>query len=101
MSVQWIKDQMKARGLKQYELGELVGLDAVKMNNILTGRRNITADEMDRIRKVFGYLVPGDREPEVARIHDLLARLDERQRRSLVLYLEALAGDAQTPPQAG
>lgn len=54
MDIAEIKRRMVERGLKQRDLAEHLGLDAVKVSLLLNGKRQIKAPEMDRIRELLG-----------------------------------------------
>lgn len=62
----WIREQLSARDLTQADLGEGIGLTSVQINKILSGYRNLKADEADRIRRFFGYMLPEDRPATIA-----------------------------------
>ena len=101
--MEWIDEQLEKRGLPRRALSDAVpGLTEAKISLIMSHRRKLSADEADAIRRFFGYRLPDDPpESELDRIQDQLARLDERQRLAVVLYLEALTGNGSAPEKAG
>ena len=100
--MEWIDQQLKDRGLPRKALVEAVpSLTEKKISEIFSGAGQIKAHEADGIRRYFGYSLPDDPvSPEDQRTDALLARLDDAQRRTVVLYLEALLGDYSEPRQA-
>lgn len=96
MRLDWISEQMKARGVTQKEVGEAIGLSEGKMSKVMNGHRKLSAAEADGIRRFFGYPLPDDLPPGAPerKVLDGLSVLDEHQKLALALYLEALAGDA-------
>lgn len=100
--MEWIDQQLKERSLPRKALIEAVpNLTEKKISEIFAGKRQLKADEADNIRRYFGYRLPHDPvSSEDQRTADLLARLDGDQRRTVVLYLEALLGSGQSPRQA-
>lgn len=94
--MQWIDEQLKARGMTRRELASVIpGMTETKMSLVMGKRRKLSADEADAIRRYFGYRLPHDPvDPSTAQIYDLLARLGEGQKRAVALYLEALAENA-------
>lgn len=100
--MQWIDEQLKDRGLIRKDLAEAIPtLNEQKLSLVMSGRRRLTADEADAIRRFFGYRLPDD-PPGTAwdRIQDQIAKLDERQKRAVMLYLEALTGADSEPREA-
>lgn len=56
--MEWIRQQLDAKGVSQGELGAAIGLTSVQVNKILTGYRRLESTEADKIRKFFGYRLP-------------------------------------------
>lgn len=97
----WIDEQLRARGINRRELADAIGFTEVQMSKTMNGHRRLTADEADAIRRFFGYRLPDDPpSSDLDLIQDYLARLGAPQRRAVVLYLEALSGADQKHPQA-
>ena len=91
MLVNWIDKQIERRGINRRELAEHIGLTESQMSKVMNGTRRLTADEADAIRRFFGYRLPDDpADDDLSRIHEALTMLGDRQRRAVVLYLEAL-----------
>ncbi|MBL3580636.1 helix-turn-helix transcriptional regulator [Rhodovulum visakhapatnamense] len=96
MRLAWIDEQLEAHGMSRRELAARIGLTEAQMSKVMGGSRKLSADEADAIRRVFGYSTPDNPEdPDISRIYSILSQLGERQRRAVVLYLEALAGDGE------
>lgn len=53
MDIDEIRAALAAKGMKQRELAEQIGLDTVQMSKVMTGRRRFTVAEMDRVREVL------------------------------------------------
>ena len=99
--MEWIDEQLQRRGLNRRELADAVGLTEAQMSKVMNQHRKLSADEADAIRRFFGYRLPDDPPgSDLDLIQDHLARLGAPQRRSVVLYLEALAGVVQERAQA-
>lgn len=100
--MQWIDEQLEDRGLRRKHLADAIpGLKEQKLSLVMNGHRKLSAKEADAIRRFFGYRLPDDPPVTAAdRIQDQLAMLDERQKRAVMLYLEALTGGASEPQQA-
>jgi transcriptional regulator with XRE-family HTH domain len=56
--IQWIVENRKRLGIKQYQLGEAVGLDTTQMCRIESGGRRVQAHELVKFAAVFGVPVP-------------------------------------------
>lgn len=95
MRLDWIAEQLGARGVTQKELGDAIGLSEVQVSKVMHGHRRLTATEADAIRRFFGYPMPDDLLPGRPEriVLDGLSVLDEAQKRALALYLKALAGE--------
>lgn len=99
--MEWIDEQLRRKGLCRRELADAVGLTEVQMSKVMNGHRRLSADEADAIRRFFGFRLPDDPPgSDLDLIQDHLSRLGVQQRRAVVLYLEALAGNAQERSQA-
>lgn len=100
--MEWIDRQLEERGLPRRALAEAIPtFTETKLSLVMSGKRKLSADEADAIRRFFGYRLPDD--PPVTafdRIEDQLAKLDEGQRHAVVLYLEALTGAGAEPQKA-
>lgn len=53
-SVEWVRDRLREKGLKQRQLGEHLGLDQDKISKSLSGVRRFTADEALAIKEFLG-----------------------------------------------
>lgn len=102
MRVSWIDEQLSKRGLPRRALADAVpGLTESKLSLVFKGERKLSADEADAIRKFFGYHLPDEPKDVLSqKIEDSLAQLGEHQRQNVVLYLEALLGEAPERQQA-
>lgn len=92
--MQWIDEQLEVRGMSRRQLVDHIpGLTESKMSLIMSGKRKLSADEADAIRRFFGYRLPDDplRGP-LDQAYERLAMLSDDQARTVVLYLEALTG---------
>lgn len=58
MDIDWIRKELKSRGLTQADLGDGIGLTSVMVNKILRGGRDLKSSEADAIRMFFGYRLP-------------------------------------------
>ena len=100
--MQWIDQQLKRRKMNRRQLADVIpGMTETKLSLSMSGQRKLTADEADAIRRHFGYRLPDD--PIVTpadRVSEQLAMLGDSQIRSVMLYLEALTGDAPEQRQA-
>lgn len=56
----WIKQQLDAKGLNQRALIGVLGLTEQQISHMFTGRRRVLADEADKIRRFLGYKLPED-----------------------------------------
>lgn len=57
----WLRNQMDARGMTQRELASVAGMTEQMFTNVVAGRRKFSAREVDAIRRAFGYTLPEDR----------------------------------------
>ena len=62
----WIRQQLRIRDVSQRDLAHAIGLTDAKMSNIMNGRRRISADEADSIRRFFGFRPPEEMNPSIA-----------------------------------
>lgn len=94
MDLDWIRSQMKQHNVSQADLAAAAGLSASAMSKILGGTRELKASEADKIRRYFGFHLPGDQGADEleAKIFSFLSRLQSDQKHALAVYLEALAG---------
>ncbi len=60
MNITWIRQQLAIAGKTQSDLGDAIGLTSVQVNKILMGGRQLKADEADKIRSFFGFVLPED-----------------------------------------
>lgn len=92
--MQWIDDQLTQRDMPRRALAEAIpGMTETKLSLVMSGRRKLSADEADAIRRFFGYRLPDDPpRSDIDVVHDRIATLDASQIRAVTLYLEALAG---------
>ncbi len=49
-----IEEYLKPMGLTQQQLADALGIDRVRLNMILNGRRSVTADTAMRLERVLG-----------------------------------------------
>lgn len=57
----WLKTQMNIRGITQRELAAAIGITEQMFTNVISGRRMFKAQEVDAIRRTFGYSLPEDK----------------------------------------
>ena len=101
MRVQWIDEQLRARGQNRRQLADAMGFPEPKLSKIMNGSQRLTAEEADGIRRYFGYRLPDDPpQSAIDVLMDKLARLDEHQVHHVALYLEALTGAGREGRQA-
>lgn len=94
MNVIWIDKQLAMRHMNRRELADKVGMTEVQVSKVMNGFRKLSLREADSIRRTFGYRLPEDPiQSDTDQIQEYLTRLNTAQRRSLLLYLEALMGD--------
>lgn len=62
----WLKTQMNIRGITQRELAAAIGMTEQMFTNVVSGRRMFKAQEVDAIRRRFGYTLPEDRPISIA-----------------------------------
>lgn len=92
MELVWLRKTIEERGVPQKEIADVIGVSESAMSKILSGQRQLKSVEADKIRRHLGYILPEDLAPGTPerQIIDRLAVLDERGKRALALYLEAL-----------
>lgn len=96
MRMEWLKAEMKARGLTQRDVGDAIGLDDAKMSRVLSGDRKLSATEADNIRRFLGFTLPDDEASELdRRILRVLSQMSERQKEALETLLPPLTGQAK------
>lgn len=66
MDMDWLRTQMEIRGLTQRELASTIGITEQMFTNVVAGRRQFKAAEVDAIRREFGYRLPEDPSPTIA-----------------------------------
>lgn len=100
--MEWIDQQLKARDMPRARLAEaIVGMTETKLSLVMSGRRKLSSDEADAIRRFFGYRLPDDPpRSEIDVLQDQLAMLGDNQVRAVALYLEALVGAKPERQQA-
>ena len=100
--MQWIDEQLKARGIARVRLAEAIpGMTETKLSLVMSGGRKLSASEADDIRRFFGYRLPDDPpKTDVDRLQDQLSMLGDGQLRAVTLYLEALTGKDAAHQQA-
>lgn len=90
----WLKSQLKEKGISQAEIAQLLGVTQGKVSKMLNGALQIKSSDADRIRRHLGYLLPEDLQPGTLEyeIMTALAELDAHEKSALAMYLEALTG---------
>jgi len=58
--MQWIDEQLKERGMNRRQLAEAIGFTESQMSKTMAGTRQLSAQEADAIRRLFGYRLPDD-----------------------------------------
>ncbi len=53
MDMDWITEELRARGMTQRDLAKRLGMTEQMFTNVKKGRRRLSASEVDAIRKVF------------------------------------------------
>lgn len=93
MDVSWIKSQLAEHGMTQAELASRAGMTEAMLSKSLKGHRLMKADEIDNIRRAFGFLLPEDLPSNDPRVRVLrnLSSLPAETQQTLVLFLESLA----------
>ncbi len=87
----WVRDELSARGMTQRALGKAVGLDEATISKTLRGTRQLTATELVAMLRLFGYPTPWDRHgTELQRLVRLASSLTEEQRDVLADFLRTL-----------
>jgi transcriptional regulator with XRE-family HTH domain len=97
----WLVAEMQARGLRQVDLGRILGLDQSTTSKVFGGSRRLTGDELVQVMRWFGYDMPSRSDgvrAEIEEIIELAKRLDPRERRALRVYLEALSRESGKHP---
>jgi len=102
MLLEWIDSELSARGWPRRSLVDVVpGFTEKKISEVFSGRRKLSADEADAIRRLFGYRLPHDPVPrDQVDMEKLLSRVGDDQKRAVVLYLEALLESGQGSQKA-
>lgn len=93
--MQWIDEELEKKGLPRRALSDAIpGMTPVKVSLVMSGKRKLSADEADAIRRFFGYRLPDDPPRSKAdELADKLSQLGDHQINAVVLYLEALTGN--------
>lgn len=90
---EWLRSELRARGLKNKALGDHLGWDDSVTSKVMKGSRQITAPELLRALAFLGYSTPLDEQSTaLQRIVIVASKVDEKQRLALAEYLEKLAG---------
>jgi HTH-type transcriptional regulator/antitoxin HigA len=72
-----IKDELEAREMSQAELASLIGMEKTQLNEVIKGKRNITADMAILLEKALG--IDADYWMTAQKNYELdLARIDEK-----------------------
>ncbi len=53
MDMDWITEELRARGMTQRDFARLIGMTEQMLTNVKKGRRRFSAEEVDRIRRAF------------------------------------------------
>ena len=98
MDLQWIDVELERRKMPRRELASRIpGMTETKMSLVMSGKRKLTSEEADNIRRFFGYRLPDDPANSLEdRLNDRISSLDDHQLRAAMLYLEALTGNKPT-----
>ena len=95
--MEWLKAEMAARGLKNRDIGNAIGLDDGQISRVLSGGRKLSATEADKIRRFLGYTLPDDEANELdRRLLRHLSRMPESSKAALELLLQSQV-DPQKP----
>ena len=62
----WLRHQMATHGYSQHELAVRIGITDQMFTNVVKGRRKFKAEEVDKIRRLFGYRAPEQSPPSIA-----------------------------------
>lgn len=82
-----IKDELEAREMSQAELAGLIGMEKTQLNEVIKGKRNITADMAILFEKALG--IDADYWMTAQKNYELdLARIDERNQAKIQLMEE-------------
>jgi transcriptional regulator with XRE-family HTH domain len=60
MNLSWLREQIAARGLTQREVASIAGMTEQMLTNVMKGRRLLSLQEADAIRRAFGFTLPED-----------------------------------------
>lgn len=91
----WINIELERRKMPRRQLAASIpGMTETKMSLVMNGKRKLTSDEADNIRRFFGYRLPDDPANSLQdKLSNRISNLDDRQILAAMLYLEALTGD--------
>lgn len=89
MKIEWLKSEMKSRGITGRDIAHAIGLDDAQMSRVLNGGRKLSSTEADNIRRFLGYLLPDDAENEAdARLLHIIMKLSPERRRALGILVD-------------
>lgn len=102
MKIEWLKNEMKNRGIPAKDIAQAIGLDDAQMSRALNGGRKLSATEADNIRRYLGYLLPEDAETEEdARLLRILMQMSPERKKALeILIAHELEANSDRSDQA-
>lgn len=66
MDMEWLRNQMSLHGISQRELAGAIGMTEQMFTNVVQGRRMFKSNEVDAIRRHFGFTLPEDMPVSIA-----------------------------------
>ena len=95
MDLEWIRERLVEKGMTQADLAARINLTPVQISKILSGSRQLKADEWERIRAALRVedLDEQGLDPEKHKIIEHFDAMKPRQRAALIQFLELLVKD--------
>ena len=91
MRMEWLKEQLRDRGISQVDAGAAIGLSESKMSKVMNGSRKLSADEADGLRRFLGYYLPDDsRDAPEVRIMGHISKLQSDQKQAVEAFLRQM-----------
>ena len=91
-----LKERRKELGLRQRDVAERAGLSTSYYTEIELGRKTVNARRLQQIATALETapraLIADDHDPDLSRLIDLVAELDEGSRKLVLDLAERLAG---------